>query len=305
MLPPGIYLWESGGEGVSPISVESFFDGCPECRKEYGEHLFDGKSVELPGIGRFRKSSSPASSVIIAAGPCETTMEAARLLVEKQVLPIWGVVMATEQKQGRGQLRRHWVSPVGNMYMSTVLPPSPATGQWSYSLSDLLPLVAGYVLSDVLEGLGAGVSIKWPNDLIQHDRKVGGMLIEERNGTVVLGVGLNLVESPSDRQMREDHSVPAGIIQTINRLPSVLGLAETLVNCGKRVYENLLDEFTPKQFSTMVVLRLAWLGRTVLVRESGTDSYPAVIVGISPKGGLVIRRDGEEYTLFSGSISPL
>lgn len=213
--------------------------------------------------------------------------------------------MTTRQSEGRGQLRRPWVSPVGNLHMSVVMPSPPSASNWTWALSDLLSLVSGYVFSEVLGELGASISIKWPNDLIQGDRKVGGMLIEEQNGLVILGVGLNCVESPPDELMREDRSVEAGILQTKSRVQNPLCLAETLVNRGESVYEVLLDEFLPSQFVSMLALRLAWLGRRVVVRESGNDPYHAVIAGISPQGGLVIRYDGGERILFSGSIFPL
>lgn len=306
MLPPGIYLLESGIDDLaSPITIDELLSAHPNYSANYVEELRAGSASEVADVGVFRKSTVETGAVVVAVGACSSTMEVARRLLDNGVLGSWGAVVATEQKTGRGQMRRHWVSPPGNLFLSVVMPPAPKDGSWMYAMTDLLPLVAGYVCSDVLGGLGGNVSIKWPNDLIQGERKVGGMLIEEREGVAILGVGLNFVESPPDSMMREDHSVSAGILETNGQVLSPLALGETLVSRGKSVYEGLLDEFSPSQFSTMIALRLAWLGRTVLVRESGTDSYPAVIVGVSQKGGLVVRRDGEEHTLFSGSIYPL
>lgn len=173
------------------------------------------------------------------------------------------------------------------------------------SLPHLLPLVAGHVFMTVLQGLGADLVMKWPNDLLQSGRKVGGMLIEEKNGVVILGLGLNLVSCPSDDMMREDCSVPAGILQIPGAALSALTLWQTLVNRGKGVYEVLLDKLKPSQFLSSAANRLAWLGQRVRVRDGGRDEYHAVVTGISPTGGLVLEHEGKEIILCSGSIFPI
>lgn len=306
MLPHGIYLWESGFEGMAePISPADLQGAHPNI--SHGPYFDADWSdvLEIQAVGSLRRCAVESDSVIVIIGACSSTMEVARYLMEQSVLSKWGAVIATEQSSGRGQLRRPWVSPVGNLHMSVVMPSPPVNSAWTWSLRDLLPLVAGYVFSDVLGGLGANLSIKWPNDLLQEDRKVGGILIEEQAGKVILGLGMNCVESPPDSLMREDRSVEAAVLQTKSQLLNPLELGETLVNRGESVYEVLLDEFTPTQFISMMALRLAWLGRRVEVRESGNDSYIAVIAGVSPKGGLVIRYEGKERILFSGSVFPL
>jgi len=232
-------------------------------------------------------------------------MEVARELVRNGTLGEWGAIVSVEQFSGRGQLRRPWVSPPGNLHASMVMPAPPLMGDWATHLPHLLPLVVGYVFGEVLEGLGAHVQIKWPNDLLQGGRKVGGMLIEERDGMVILGLGLNLAEFPSDKMMREDCSVQAGRLEIPNLPGGVLTLLETLVNRGKSMYEILLDELVPTQFISIVANRLAWLGLNVLVREGNHPPYEAEVAGLSPKGGLVLRRSGKETVLYSGSIFPL
>jgi len=134
---------------------------------------------------------------------------------------------------------------------------------------------------------------------------VGGMLIEERNGLVVLGVGLNVVESPPDGLMREDHSVSAGVLGIPHHAGGALALCETLVNRGRNVYAALFDGVEPSRFLTVVANRLAWYGRTIRVREGEHEDYHAEIAGLSPKGGLILRRAGREVVLYSGSIFPL
>ncbi len=306
MLPPGIFLWKSGFEEVvSPFDAEkvavshaSWAAGL----KEYGPW---DDVISFEDVGTFAQGSRSSKATVVVTGECRSTMESARILVENGVLGEWGAVIGVEQTSGRGQLRRPWVSPPGNLHISIILPALPSSGPWKDALSDLLPLVSGHIVSVVLGELGADLRIKWPNDILQENRKVGGMLIEEKGGVVVLGLGLNLVECPSDEQMREDHSVSAGVLETKCQPLGPVELGENLVNRGKNVYIVLLDENTPSRFVTTLETRLAWFGLMVEIREGGGTSYQARIIGLSPEGGLVIQCGERESVLFSGSISPL
>lgn len=261
----------------------------------------DGDTVPADWL----KGSGLAHGTVVAARTCATTMELASRLVADGLLGPWGAVVCARQTQGRGQLRRPWASFAGNLHASVVLPSVPEVGPWAEALSGLLPLVVGHVFSEVLGGLGADLKIKWPNDILQEGRKVGGMLIEERNGTSIVGVGLNLVDCPDDSQMREDRSVPAAKIRLPFFSSGPVALLDRLVNHGKTVYAVMLDEIPPPRFISMFESKLAWFGRTILVKEGDDSSYEALLTGLSLDGGLVLRRDGEESVLYSGSISPL
>ncbi|MBI9078280.1 MAG: biotin--[acetyl-CoA-carboxylase] ligase [Pseudodesulfovibrio sp.] len=307
MLPPGIFLWKSGQDSfVSPIDIVMLSNSHPLWGEDICTHdPWENYDTSCLHMDSLLKSSIAIDSTIVVTGLCTSTMEVAQELVRNEILGEWGAIVSVEQSNGRGQLRRPWVSSPGNLHASIVMPLPPSTGDWAILLPHLLPLVVGYVVTEVLEGVGAHVQIKWPNDLLQGGRKVGGMLIEEREGMVILGLGLNLAEFPSDEMMREDCSVPAGRL-AIKKLPGgVLTLLETLVNRGKSMYEILLDELVPAQFISIVANRLAWMGQHVLVREGNHTPYEAEVAGLSPKGGLILRRNGKELVLFSGSIFPL
>jgi len=307
MLPTGIFLWKSSQDkGVSSADITMLGNSHPLWASDFSKYgPWETCNESIIGHVDALKSSTLGESTIVVTDSCSTTMEVARELVENGTLGEWGAVISIEQSSGRGQLRRPWVSPPGNMHASIVMPALPVNGEWVDYLQHLLPLVAGYVFAEVLETLGARVQIKWPNDLLQNGRKVGGMLIEERNGVVILGIGLNLAEYPSDEMMREDCSVPAARLEMPHLQGGPLTLLELLVNRGKSMYVGLLDELVPTQFISTAATRLAWLGQNILVREGGQAPYEARLTGLSPKGGLVLRHSGKETVLYSGSIFPL
>jgi BirA family biotin operon repressor/biotin-[acetyl-CoA-carboxylase] ligase len=65
----------------------------------------------------------------------------------------------------------------------------------------LIPLAAGVAVSEALDAFGVRARLKWPNDLVVAEKKIGGLLAEassaERIESVVLGVGLNLSLDPA------------------------------------------------------------------------------------------------------------
>lgn len=105
------------------------------------------------------------------------------------------VVTADEQTQGRGRNRQEWHSPQGNLHSSLLLKPLVAQSLWSQ-----LALVTALAVCLVLEKLKASPPlIKWPNDILINNKKMGGCLIEGcLESYVVIGVGLNIAHYPSN-----------------------------------------------------------------------------------------------------------
>ena len=93
-------------------------------------------------------------------------------------------MVAGRQTEGRGRSQRTWESAPRAMAASLAFRPTWEIGSWP-----LIPLVAGLAAADVL---GRDVGLKWPNDLLVGEDKVGGILVEGSGGVLVVGCGLNL-----------------------------------------------------------------------------------------------------------------
>ena len=96
------------------------------------------------------------------------------------------------QTAGRGRQGRAWSSPVGNLYASTLVrlhdrEPPAAT----------LALVAAVALEESVGLLIAGLTLKWPNDLLLGGAKLSGILLERADDAVVIGFGVNLAHHPT------------------------------------------------------------------------------------------------------------
>ncbi|TKB34605.1 MAG: biotin--[acetyl-CoA-carboxylase] ligase, partial [Nitrospira sp.] len=94
------------------------------------------------------------------------------------------VVVADCQTAGRGRLSRNWFSPPGaNLYCSVILKAARPADRLTEWLS-WLPLISALAAAEAIEAVSSlHVSVKWPNDLLISERKVGGILCESGAGT--------------------------------------------------------------------------------------------------------------------------
>jgi BirA family biotin operon repressor/biotin-[acetyl-CoA-carboxylase] ligase len=110
-------------------------------------------------------------------------------------------LFADTQTLGRGQFDRAWISPPNtNLYFSLA---------WHFKkpIVELLhlSLLIAQRIQHALTTYGiSGVTIKHPNDLMFHDKKLGGILIEttelKTNATLaIIGIGLNINLENSDK----------------------------------------------------------------------------------------------------------
>jgi BirA family biotin operon repressor/biotin-[acetyl-CoA-carboxylase] ligase len=201
-----------------------------------------------------------------------------------QGAPAGTVVLAEEQTAGRGRDGRTWRSPPGGVWLAMLLrppPPLPAAG--------VLSLRVGLVLADVVEAVlgvrptslsGPRAGLKWPNDVLVDDRKVGGILCETRwQGDTLqwlaVGIGVNVAnEIPPDLADR------AVALQELRPGARRIDVLDALVPALGRLTAHgaQLTEFECAAFA-----RRDWLrGRHIRAPLAGRAS------GIRPDGALLV-----------------
>ncbi|KPA78946.1 biotin/lipoate protein ligase-like protein [Leptomonas pyrrhocoris] len=140
-----------------------------------------------------------------------STMEVGREMIAAAAGKPFGVV-AGMQTAGRGTGGRTWTSPKGNMYFTLCVPHNEKAACFKEELVPVMPLVCGLACRRaVLEVLhldaasasasvaaeaAKAVSTKWPNDLIFRHKKIGGTLIENEDGYLLIGMGMNVAVGP-------------------------------------------------------------------------------------------------------------
>ena len=108
-------------------------------------------------------------------------------------LPPWTAVAAESQTAGRGQWQRPFTSDRGGFYLTAVLPFDGDALRWRG-----FALAAGWAIASGFQRRAiACLRLRWPNDLMIGDRKVGGILINQgRPDTLCVGLGLNVTNQP-------------------------------------------------------------------------------------------------------------
>ena len=132
---------------------------------------------------------------IIHYDTVDSTMDKAKALISDGKIVTDTIISADQQIKGRGRRGQHWISPIGNLYISLVVHnflPKANIGQAAF--------IAGVALhQSIVEQLSKSysVSCKWPNDILVDGKKIGGVLIETKNSHIIIGVGVNIKSYPA------------------------------------------------------------------------------------------------------------
>ncbi|HEY6863597.1 MAG TPA: biotin--[acetyl-CoA-carboxylase] ligase [Burkholderiales bacterium] len=212
------------------------------------------------------------------------------------------VVACEHQSAGRGRRGNPWVSARGGSLAFSLLwrfgrPPAALPG---------LSLAVAVMVARALEREGvAGVRLKWPNDLLLGDGKLGGILVELSGdaagaSAAVIGVGLNV---HLDAEARARIGQPAAdLAQCAAPLPSRTGLlAALLESLAEGLSRFAREGFAP--FRDEWQRRHAWQGRRVALASSGRRVVEGEALGVAEDGALVLRSPDGVERFHSGELS--
>ena len=252
------------------------------------------------GIWRAQGYQGPA--VVWLTGACTSSMDAARVLIRNKWMGPWSSVLALQQTAGRGRRKRFWISPPGNIY-GTWYWPFTADNERLFQYRPVASLLAGDILASVFSEMGVDVRIKWPNDIVWNNRKLCGILVEEKDGHVCVGIGVNLVSAPDESRMEND-VLPPVCLDPGGASVSPLAFWTRLMESGRQRLEHVTRSMHPEQFLNDLESRLAWMGREIRVYRDGEAPYEATLAGLDPDGGLKVVRKGNTEVIYTATIRP-
>ncbi len=139
----------------------------------------------------------------------EPECESTQLLLLGSALAEGAVVATDHQTAGKGRHGRQWVATRGTSVLVSVMLHPPAERHLPE-----LSLVAALAVAEAIEGAtGLTAQIKWPNDVMLNRRKVAGILCELADGTVVVGIGLNVNQARDELPL--DAPTEPGSLRTL------------------------------------------------------------------------------------------
>ena len=193
------------------------------------------------------------------------------------------VIISEKQTAARGRSGKGWESPLGGIWLSLILHP-----HVDYSKLPLITLATGVAVANALERIGIdNAEIKWPNDIMIHDKKVCGILTEAVTKfntieNIIIGVGIDvnidLAEFPEELQNGTTTiSNELGKKEDENTLIRIF--LEEFEKIGTIFFEEgvekILKEWRKRSYT---------IGKIVEVRAPFNKYYDGYVVGIGKEG---------------------
>lgn len=218
-------------------------------------------------------------------------------------LPEYTAIMARNQTAGRGQRDKVFFgNPGESLTFSFVLYPD----ELSIEQQFFLTIVVALGINDWLSQYSNHVYIKWPNDMILHDKKLVGVLIENsiRQKSIVhavVGIGINVFQKQFPAEIANKAT---SMIQHIN-LSSSESLEEmclAVIDKIRKRYQTLTDENSKKILLGAYNEKLFRKGIESLFDIDGQRTA-GIITGVDETGKLQMNIDGKPHVFSLHEIS--
>lgn len=228
-----------------------------------------------------------------ANAPDENVSDTTAVITDKRAKKIQ-LVTTDYQTHGHGQVNTVWESARGeNLLFSFLFRPQHITAGEQFFLSEIACLAVAHTLDAYTEG----ISVKWPNDVYHHDRKICGMLLRHtlsgaQISATLVGIGLNL----NQKQFVGDAPNPVSLRQIIGRPVD----REEVLNRFAHHFDRLLRAVTPpnpdERLAQRQRLHREYLRRLYhrdgahdYVDAASGETFSAHIIDVAPTGQLTLR----------------
>ena len=245
-------------------------------------------------------TSLQATPIIHHLPVVASTNEAAAIrLDEGAETPFW--IVADRQTAGRGRQGRRWQEGTGNLYASTGRR-LPLTGAKLATIA----LVTAVAVHDAIShscNRPLPLTLKWPNDILVNNAKLGGILIESQQdrhtgeSQLVIGIGLNIAVAPpvEDRETTSLHA--------LNHLASRDDIFTAIIGSFEHWLTRWHNAQNLDEIITAWTERAAPLGTEITVR-TGANRATGTFAGLDESGALRLRLpDNRLITVTSGELS--
>lgn len=197
-------------------------------------------------------------------------------------------VRAIQQISGRGRYSRQWQSQVGNFLFSVLLTPRKSLLEASQLSFVSVNAIYDSVVHVCGESVVDDLLIKWPNDLLLSRKKVSGLLLEVENIDnrygVVLGVGVNIVDSPEEGISLQEYTDE--LVIDADDFSSIF--MKHLANRYQQWHDYGFEEIRK-----LWIERSGSIGKTVLVRLMN-EEFSGRVLDLDHDGALVLECDDKK-----------
>ena len=206
-------------------------------------------------------------------------------------LPGGTVIYTPSQTAGRGQKGNSWESEDGkNLTFSLLLKRPPVKARDQFYLSEAASLA---VVEAMTAEAGDGFSVKWPNDVYWHDKKVCGMLIENSLdgsdiATSIIGIGLNV----NQERFLSDAPNPVSLINITGHEHDLTTLLKRVCSRIEELVDTLADDSARQDLHSRYMAALYRNdGQRHPYEDAAGHRFMASVAGIAPDGTLSLRHE--------------
>lgn len=229
---------------------------------------------------------------------CETVMKDSMQLALQGKLKPWDSLITSVQTAGRGQYGRQWFSPKGNIYVALRLPLEPPFNGLQAAL------VVSTLLCEALRSLNFETSIKWMNDLVCREKKIGGILLEKKGDILIAGIGINVRFYPPTSSLRKGFAIEAtSLAEQYPQIQEKFSAGELWEALVEKLNAIQTEDLT-RTWKNKATKNLLWLGKKISL-TAADKTYQGIFEGINEEGGLLLQTEKGVMTFYSGSITPL
>ena len=212
-------------------------------------------------------------------------------------LPGGTVIYTPSQTAGRGQKGNSWESEEGkNLTFSLLLKRPPVNARDQFYLSEAAALA---VVEALTVEAGDGFTVKWPNDVYWHDKKVCGMLIENsldgtEIATCVVGIGINV----NQKQFLSDAPNPVSLTGISGHEHDLMALLKRVCSRIEELVDSLDDNNARQDLHQRYMAALYRNdGRLHPWEDADGHRFMATVADIAPDGTLTLRHgDGTTHS---------
>lgn len=206
------------------------------------------------------------------------------------------VVVADHQTKGKGRRGRSWTDDSKSLVFSLLL-----KKDINSERIDLLPLLSGIAISQMLDDLDIPSLIKWPNDVLIQEKKCSGILLEavteESIKAVIIGIGINLndQEFPSDIREKAISLAMASKREYDSKriLTLFLNRFDALYSMYQNKDDSYLDILRKRSYLTGKKVRLDYYG----------ENIEATVIDILANGHLLLNDGKKDIEVNAGEVS--
>jgi BirA family biotin operon repressor/biotin-[acetyl-CoA-carboxylase] ligase len=231
-----------------------------------------------------------------------TNSEAERQLASGKNGPF--IVLARRQTAGRGRFGRKWHSDdTSNLYASFAFRPQLRPAQ----LQTFTLWMGVNVCACVANSCGIEPMVKWPNDILHNERKLGGMLTEARidadqTRDLIFGLGLN-VNADASAWPQEVRSRATTLRDAVGGEVDINHFAAAVIRRVLTAYDQFVSQSHRQTFQSLWMKHDALNGRDVTVNQAGRKLHGRAL-GIDAEGCLqLVAPDGTTVRLHAGEVT--